>query len=807
MDRYTDAIKAENYILARELLIEIVISKEYKQKDIDKFLATTVNLNKLKDPPKNIVVDRRYMTTTEIYESLEKFDKPSFRIRNEKVRIIDDNFVLSINWRMYRDMLKAINKSHLIHKYKIHLRVWDQKLLKNLSVVMLEKGPAFEEDFYLMVGIENLYGYNHAAVKEDQTEKLRAWVQNDFKPIWHNSTDLYLRQFNEEVAKVLRWKPGTQEASISIDDFCVNVANTGTTGSAFDPGGTRLSLSIEGIDKDFKPMNNKFSKSAALSVSNKVDRIRAFSSQKAKVSVKVEPLPKVRLIISSDFNTHLKMRWVDTWLAKWMAGNTESTLWQDTIATRDMWLDFCTQGTWNIPIDQSAFDHHVTRDMVLGMLMEIKILIQERATGDPAIIVDLLLAMDTLIHSMLNTEILYTNPITKVEVILKYYSGILSGWQWTAFLDTLANIAQKNLAKRHLLEDGISITFLSFNAQGDDQFTRFEWLYEGILYWLTLTSAGYDIHPSKNFFSTKHNEYLRKYSTDLGINGYPARMINKLMWLYPGKQEVVNTQSLLNNIYSRWDKLRERCFSTWSIFKKFLFMDYRGAKLNKEVVLRFLGAHKVNGGKQVSFVPSNNFILNTIPGTWQYHIDIHGKGYQQFQEIFGVGQIREMDDWFLQAIQMPDVIDHTEIKPKPSLDIIEGTEVVPIEFALTNDLEPISKPQIIPGWQYNEIFSNSNDIMTKLFPTIESFVQHTNAPKSWVYDFVLGKLKVVTPNVTNFSEEGVSLAFKEYENSIFSAMYQKRPAQDKWKRLQAGLAQSLPMLIAKDKRYPPYFYV
>jgi hypothetical protein len=113
MDRYTDAIKAENYILARELLIEIVISKEYKQKDIDKFLATTVNLNKLKDPPKNIVVDRRYMTTTEIYESLEKFDKPSFRIRNEKVRIIDDNFVLSINWlkttRLIGQMCKPSN--------------------------------------------------------------------------------------------------------------------------------------------------------------------------------------------------------------------------------------------------------------------------------------------------------------------------------------------------------------------------------------------------------------------------------------------------------------------------------------------------------------------------------------------------------------------------------------------------------------------------------------------------------------------------------------------------------------------------
>lgn len=810
---YKKAITEEEFAKARDLLIVMLKSNEYSVKQIEMELQKTVNLNSLKNPLTDIVTSKVYLSPADMYAQakLTRVNKPSFRLKGIKlIRYINDNVPLSINWAMYKKMLRSINKYYLVKKYKINIRVWDQKMLKNLSVFMLEKGPSVDEDFHLMVGIENLYGYNHEALEESQLEKLKAWVQNDFKPRWQGSTELYLKQFREEVAKVLRWKDATQLVDTTIEQFCVNIAQTGTTGSAFDPGGPRATVSTPG-DPNYKIINNKFSKSAVLSVENKVQRILTNKEQKAKVSVKVEPVPKVRLIISSDFNMHLKMRFIDTWLARWMNGNPESTLWQTKEQTKAMWLKFCNMGDWNIPIDQSAFDHHISQEMVLGMLEEIKSLILERAIAPGPVEQktkdELLQTMDTIIYGMENCTLSYLDPVSKMEHVLQYRSGILSGWQWTAFLDTLANIAQKNLAIRQTAEEGLDISMIYFNAQGDDQLTQFAKLWKGILYWLTLTTAGYDIHPSKNFFSTKHNEYLRKYSTELGINGYPARMINKLMWLYPGKQEVVNTHSLLNNIYSRWDKLKERCYSNWLVFKQYLFSDYIGAKINKETYYGFLGAKRIYGGKEVSFVPKTNLSLSSIPGTWQYHIGIHGEGYRQFQEIFGEYQSREMDDWYLQAVQLPDVIKHVEIKSKSELTFQEVEDIEPLEFALTNDVEPILKPQLIEGWKYNEIFSQSNEIMLKLFPRIDTFIEQGHAPKSWIYDFILGKLKVVLPQVDGFSEEGVSLAFEEYVTSVTVAMYMKKYTDDKWNRLQEYVKEVFPIMLKRDQRYPAYFYV
>lgn len=745
------------------------------------------------------------MTIDDIYEEANKQPMVRSQFRLDKggrkmIEVINNNLQLTVNWEMYKMMMTECGQRHLIKKYKVNDRVWDQKNLKELSMYMLINGPQKEKYWYLFVGIENLYGYNYEGQTADMTEKIKAWVQNKFRPQINGNADLYEEKFRVAVRNVLSWKPGSQPIKTTLQQFAINIAKTSTTGSAYDPGGPREYIDIHDIH--YETINNKFAKSAVLSVENKINRILAMKKQKANVSVKVEPYPKTRLIVASDFNMNLKMRFVDTWLKQWMHGNTQSTLWQNRKQTLEMWLKFADVGeNWNIPIDQSAFDHKVTKRMVQIMNEEIIQLITDRAVGNDETKEHLIRTMQTIIYAMDNCTVVYDHDGTKT---FDYRSGVLSGWQWTAFYDTLANIAERDVAKNVLLEKGIKITELLFSAQGDDQCNVYKSLSDGVLVWLELSKHGFEIHPSKNFFSNSHNEYLRKYATKDCVNGYPARLINKIMWVYPGSTEKLTTRAKMNEIYSRWKQMSQRCMKPLKVFAKYLFKDAIGAKLNKSYIAEMLGSKKTNGGIQSNIVPTNNIKIDTTPGEWKYHVSIHGEGYRQFKEIFGQNQSREMDEWILAAMHVPDVINHKEMKTEEETIVtIDSTK--PLEFVIIADSNPLIKPIYSKGWDNTTIYTTNDAVMHQAFPDIDKITRNMNAPKSWVYDYIIGQVKISYPEMETISPSAVALAAGKYDNSVYQAMVKKRRTDDKWKRLNDHFVNVLPAILKRDSKLPSYF--
>jgi hypothetical protein len=770
------ALKRGDYLTVLHILSDV------KYDGYDSLIATVhkhISINKLVRV-QAYSSTKEYVDTDELYKSEKRLS--SYRVRG-KIWLIDNNVILSVNWHLYRRLLVAYKKDYLIEKFNIEARLKEQKLLKELSTYALRMGPALD-DFIYLVGIELLFGFNYEAINEDQTERLKAWVSNDFKPNFNGSYTDFRQLFRTEM-KSLLLSGAKVVKTVSVSDFSANVAGTGTPGSAYDPGGPRATFMFKNFRE--KLYNNKYSKSIALSHEEKIKRIKHTLKQKAKVTVKVEPIPKVRLIVSSDYNTFIMMRYIDTWLDQILSGLDCSVLWRSEQSLLNFWLRFSQlKDEWAIPIDQTAFDHHVLKDDVTEMNDVLIECIKETVPDSDPNKQDLLDVSKNLRISFEDSKIYYTKPDGDT-VVLRWSSGVLSGWDWTAKLDTLVNIVQGRIARHLCNQLGLKIgNFTLYDAMGDDQEVRFEKLSDAILFWLSLSSMGYEIHPMKNFISNRHDEYLRRVSIKgLGVTGYPCRMINKICWRYPGKTEVEGWNEKVNTIYDRWTKLGRRMGTMLNpIIRTLILEDIKGAKLNVDDVCGFYATPRIYGGRESQlFRDSGNREYSTLPGSWVVKVSFDDDiGYRQFKEMFGEYQIRELDDWIKAVTAVPLVDRHIELKTHDlyGIGIREEVEALAFIIGITG---AIVRPRIIEGWPHTAVFGKNDDLMRKLFPDIETFRQQGNAPKSWIYDLVTNNLKIPLPELDNISDEGVSLLARKYINSLIFAMYRKRRCERKWIRL------------------------
>ena len=736
-----------------------------------------------------------YKTSNELYElAKEQKQKHQHKLHKNKIEFINEDPVLSLNWSFYREELVAIGKERLIKKYKLDDMMYDFDTLKELIVSVFSSGS---EDYEYIMGLDTLWGWKELASPQDIKEKIYNWVNNSFKPVIDGDEEKFLTQFRIKVASILSWKSGMLEQETSIDDFVTNIASTGTSGSAFDSDKNKVELKYKGEGVKFT--NNKYAKSAYLSAQNKKDRLKRKVRQKANVSQKIEFWPKVRIIVSSDFDTTMKMRFIDTWLQSWMKGNANSTLWQTKQQSFDMWLAIAkNESGYNIPIDQSAFDHHVTKRMVMVMLEEIRELIETRAINND----ELLEVMDSIIYALDGGKVYYKDPKTGDTVNWTYESGILSGWQWTAFLDTLANIAENLMAQDQVRSLGVDVQVLQFNAQGDDDLLRVNSpaVAFGIL--TAMRRFGFEIHKYKSFISKKHNEYLRRYAKDKEVNGYPARMVNNLLWLYPGDRYQKSVLSRLSGAKDKWVKFYERMKNSSRLVST-LKREYSAMKIDPKIYIKYLGTKRTYGGAGLIKGDEDYIIEEYNPeakeedGGFSLSRDL---GYQDFQLRFGRDQTREMEQWMIKSMDPQKHTDDELIvvaKPQPELQ--------PLTYLI---MPSVKKPstKLVETLAPNVVFGKSREFMQYAFPNIDTFTQLGRAPKSWIYDYLTNRLKPVTPKISNMSDEFSSMLYDLYEGSIIAAMYFKKTVKDKWVRLNLYAEEHFPIYISQRRETYPKMY-
>lgn len=746
---------------------------------------------------------RRFMTASAIYKiikadpALKKRLKHQHKVRSSNVEIINDNYQLSLSWAFYKKQLKSIGKEHLIKKYKLDYAIYSQDELKALSNFVFYNSPP---DYEYIVGIDTLYGWRYDIDEDEIVDKISKWVDNTFEPTLDGDPRKFEDTFRLKIREILNWKDTKLEMSTTAEDFCSNIASTGTTGSAFDPlnPADRIVLEDSETNNKVNYQKNKYTKSASLSLKRKLKRLFSKTKQKANVSHKVEFYPKARIIVSSDYDTTLKMRFIDQWLTPWLSGLDLSTLFQNTKQTFQMWKKFAENKDWNIPIDQTAFDHHVTRRMVIIMLEEIKLLIVTKAKNND----ELLKVMDNLIFALDGGDVLFKTQKDGTRK-WEYKSGILSGWQWTALLDTLANIAEFRIMIDILKSHNIKTKVLQFNAQGDDALVKLDSPAACLALLVAYNQCGFEVHPRKTFISNTHNEYLRKYSKDNEINGYPTRMVTKLLWVYPGDKLPGSEIEKLSSTFSKWKMFAERMRLSKSKLLSILKYEYNALKINMVTASAYLAISKTRGGVGYTDTITNKKI--TIEGVSKAAKSFrvtNDKGYEEFRLRFGTNQPRELENWFLSLIKVndPDYLpQHSIVEVKPA------NEISPLKF---NFVQSEQKPQTVRNEAFppNVIFGKSHELMLEVFPRIDSFVEQARAPKSWVYDYLLGRLDSVTPYVNDMSDEFSSLLYQKYYPSLINSMYYKRNVPDKWDRLNLYAEREFSNYIVSNIKHLPKMF-
>lgn len=718
----------------------------------------------------------------EARQSEEKF-KHKFKLRDNTymVEYFDGQPVLSINWDFYKEILKKSEK------YKFYNKM--DKIIGNYDAMaevqnMIKKcGPELNENWHMYVDITTLFGWKKQPEGDEIWEKVLKWVNEEFKPQYKGSEIRFNELFREKVRKVLR--SGSRD-NIPIDltpeDFVNNIPLVGTTGSAYDVDGKVMQYEIG--DKVLKGRKNKYAKALYYTVKQKVDKLLGRKKGMARVSVKMEFFPKVRTIINAGFQETIKMRYIDTWLQPFLRGSKLSTLWQTKEDLYNMWVSMANElGKWSVPIDQSAFDYHVSREMVMIMIDEIKELIVEFGRGSQK--EKMIEVIETLKYTVSTTEVEYTYMGKRYTTTWK--NGVLSGWQWTAMFDTIANIAEGMMAKELVEEEtSIKIKEVVFNAQGDDQLMVVETVREAVAYWAAFSTMGFEINLKKNFFSTRHNEYLRKYSVKNEVNGYAARMVNAMLWVYPGDVEVTKQLEKVTSMKDNWVKFAQRMKMGWKDIKKLFIRDASRAKINKELLTSLVSGDPINGGFGME-KPYNNKKIDVIKG--QY-VGITGarndEGYKQFKNQFGFGQESELDKW-TESVVAPFEKQKVqgiavEIKQPDEVVIKEAQYIKEVQFAFIKNVS-VSKPELNRPYTYGLIFGTSDELLEKAFGPINNLYER-NAPKRWVKDFITNKLKYNTPQISNMSIEMSSLVWSMFKGSMEYAMLMKGTrGHNKWEGL------------------------
>jgi len=182
-------------------------------------------------------------------------------------------------------------------------------------------------------------------------------------------------------------------------------------------------------------------------------------------------------------------------------------------------------------------------------------------------------------------------------VLIDIENGVLSGWRWTALLDTIINIATFRLVEE-LVNNFVKLRPIEYLAQGDDGAIKLDSL-EYVNYFLEAYSyLGFKVNPQKNYYSKTRDEFLRRCIEPDLVTGYPARAITAIVF---EKRDVageeVDNQSRLFQVMSAWHKLANR------LRKDFVFIEHlavehlcKAASITKEQARDWIHTPRVLGG-------------------------------------------------------------------------------------------------------------------------------------------------------------------------------------------------------------------
>lgn len=574
--------------------------------------------------------------TSAVIEQLDEWSSTRLRFHMPEADLVQiaESPERTLTYNLYRQALQRSGHTHLIDRYDLDHRAQDMKLLRNLSEYMKKKGQVVEKDWRMLVDLHRLNDYIKPPPVDEFAEDIRDWVQRKPLHTWNGDEEEWYQRFEKSMTKVLFRSGRKPDKIITVDEFVQNGDMWATSGSGFEPDADKLKVRSVIKNEEVEIRKNKWAVRWGLS-NYKVKRLLfKRRRQLCKAVAKSEPA-KVRAVISSDLGLYLKMTYVSTFLDQILRGRTDSTLWMSADDRLNLWQDMAPDGTWRMPLDQSEFDKNQTKRQVLITVKIIKELIT--AYQAPA---DMLEIMDLIIYALEDGYVYVGNE--RIAIL----NGVLSGWRWTALIDTLINLAELDMSQDWVTENStIKPELVSYNAQGDDDWLKFKTMRGAVATWLAYESFGLFVNPGKFFLDTWRDEYLRRVMDNNVVTGYPARSVASIIFRDPTSPSEPTGQARIRSTFGKWKLFAERMntdfYGSW-FFGRFLIDSVRGTRgVTKEQVRDFVNLSAIYGGIGLD---NKGFFDTLIPLTTEAEadpLDIEGEGYTEwvkFASQYGVDE-------------------------------------------------------------------------------------------------------------------------------------------------------------------------
>lgn len=366
------------------------------------------------------------------------------------------------------------------------------------------------------------------------------------------------------------------ENAQTIEEWSSDPANWGRAGSTMEKGGINTPNTLEWTDGGEWHSAPRSKWRTALETDPTIiedilygKRWKQFRGSRVgqlNKAIAKREATKVRAVVSSDEYLYIRMSYVSRWLESALAGNKLSPLFMGLAKRLRMWEDLgmgVQTQSWNMPLDQSHFDWHVSFKMLDAAVNSIAAFIRRRACDKVRYHLLLVLRQikSSLTSSSMRKILIYT--VNNKEHISSITSGVASGWRWTALLDTILNYGELFAVSQGVSRIMGIAPIIQAYVQGDDDAIRAQsvQLCYGIFYYYQ--DLGLEVSAGKTFVDRHRDEFLRQVITVSGaksyISGYPIRLINSLLWKNPvnepdevkGVNQIVPRAALWRKLFCR----------------------------------------------------------------------------------------------------------------------------------------------------------------------------------------------------------------------------------------------------------------
>lgn len=447
----------------------------------------------------------------------------------------------------------------------------------------------------IFVDLHLLIGYCNPD-RVDKTNLVRNWITKEAK---RDHTQVLPRHMMKEKLKEFFLLFSTKDYDRSkyntfVEDFINNVEKWTTSGGG---GGKNTIITSAGEfttrSKVAKILSMSKDEIKSILINNVPFVAKAFVKKK-------ETTLKKRVIISTDIESFIKMSFLNYILQSFITEHPNTDMFDNGVRSEDRWKVFLDNNSKAQPLtmDQSDFDHYISKNDVIMFLDEMCSYIKQRYPDESEVI-----------NIVLNT-IKYGLDNLTVDGF-KYEHGLLSGWRITALAGTAINFSQMRTVA-DLFENKYNIKPLIFKEsyRGDDVIA---WVKNKEIATKFVELAMYyklPVHPTKTMIRKFYGEYLRISFNQFKTFRYPARLLHAILFINPEsmtRDKVDNTNSLIKNIIKMQNRFS--CVNLEvieNILEKFLQPIKFIKGFSTEIYRKFMYTPSAFGGLGLSIDTKNN---------------------------------------------------------------------------------------------------------------------------------------------------------------------------------------------------------